>query len=87
MCALLYCLLTHCLPYSLLVAAAYFTLFNTRSPYWHANSYFTGKMDHVTYWDSAIPAEQVQREALVMPDGESCLPAILHLTANFGDDE
>ena len=56
---------------------------NLDYPYWHANSYFDGKLDHVTYWDHALSQDKIERESIVMPDGESCLPAMLHLTANY----
>jgi hypothetical protein len=58
---------------------------NSDFPYWKADSHFKGKLDHVTYWSYELGAQKVEDESFVMPDGESCLPAILHLTANFGE--
>ena len=58
---------------------------NSDFPYWHANSHFKGTLDHVTYWDHVVDHAKIEDESFVMPDGKSCLPAMLHLTANFGE--
>ena len=39
--------------------------------------------DSMLKWRETSKYYKIERESIVMPDGESCLPAMLHLTANY----